>query len=192
MANDSSSNVCLAPNNEPSDSVLKHNEACSVATNPSFSEAQRQESGIFEGSSDFSDTCFSDNDIEWHSCDEDEGTVEENNANRLWEEFQQCTFWSPPCTIKPSCYTPIDNEVVEEGISLEKSSRCKTVTFKPDKELVTVHHIIAWDYAYRACRRGPWEQMAIDRSRFAERIKEVANVLEPCLNKLMNRISSSN
>ena len=38
--------------------------------------------------------------------------------------------------------------------------RNKKLTFK---ELVTVHCMIARDYAHRVCRRGPWEQMAQDR-----------------------------
>ena len=176
--------MCLAPADELNHSVLS--EGVGNVTNPAFSEVHRQESGIFESSSDFSDTCFSDNDIEWHSCDEDEGVTEDNNDN-LWKEFQQCTFWSPACTIKQSkCYTPPNDEIVEEEIPMANlsPSRHKRVTFKPDKELVTIHCMVTWDYAYRACRRGPWEQMAQDRARFARRIEEVALVLEPCLKKL--------
>ncbi len=61
----------------------------------------------------------------------------------------------------------------------------KRVTFKPDSELVVVHHLITWKYAYRACRKGPWEQYAADRERFHKRIQTVNAVLAPCLlNKL--------
>ena len=191
MANDTSSKVCLAPGDELlCDSTLS--DVVGNVTNPALSEVHRQESGIFESSSDFSDNCFSDNDIEWHSCDEDEGVTEDND--NLWEEFQQCTFWSPACSINQSkCYTPPNDRVVEEEIAMVKlsPSRHKKVTFKPDKELVTIHRMITWDYAYRACRRGPWEQMAQDRGRFARRIEEVALVLEPCLKKLINQIPLS-
>lgn len=190
MATSSSSKMRLLPGSELCDSPLSNSDA-----NPALSEVHRQESGIFEGSSDFSDNCFSDNDIEWHSCDEDEEcAVEDSNAS-LWEEFQQCTFWSPACTIKQSqCPPPANSDIVEEEIPMIKlsSSRHKKVTFKPDKELVTIHRIIAWDYAYRACRRGPWEQMAQDRARFARRIEEVADVVEPCLKKLLNQIPPAN
>lgn len=182
----SSSNKMRLSSNELCDSTMNYSEPISA-----FSEVHRQESGIFEGSSDFSDYCFSDNDIEWHSCDEGEGSAAEDSNARLWEEFQQCTFWSPVCTIKQAkCSLPITN-TVEEDIPMMKlsSSRKKRVTFKPDRELVTTHRIIAWDYAYRACRRGPWEQMAQDRARFARRIDEVALVLEPCLKKLVNKIT---
>ena len=72
------------------------------------------------------------------------------------------------------------------------SSKHKKVTFKPDKELVTVHRIIAWEYAYRACRRGPWEQMAQDRARFARRVEELSVIIEPCLKKLINRVPPIN
>lgn len=182
MANDTSSKM------SPGDELLCDSTLNDVGNvvNLALSEVHRQESGIFEGSSDFSDNCFSDNDIEWHSCDED-GVTEDND--NLWEEFQQCTYWSPVCTIKQSkCYTPPNDQVVEE-IPMVKLSppRHKKVTFKPDKELVTVHRMVTWDYAYRACRRGPWEQMAQDRARFARRIEEVALVVEPCLKKLLNQ-----
>ena len=176
----------LAPSDELCGNVLS--DEIGSLTNPAFSEVHRQESGIFEGSSDFSDNCFSDNDIEWHSCDDDEVASDENDS--LWEGFQQCTFWSPACSIKQSkCYTPPNDQIEEEIPMIQPSpSRCRKVTFKPDKELVTIHHMITWDYAYRACRRGPWEQMAQDRARFARRIEEVSLVLEPCLKKLGNQI----
>ena len=59
----------------------------------------------------------------------------------------------------------------------------KRVSFKVDSELTVVHHIIAWDYAYRAARKGPWEQYARDRQHFSRRIESVACILEPCLAK---------
>ena len=65
-------------------------------------------------------------------------------------------------------------------------SSSKHVTFKPDSELVVVHRLIAWDYAYRACRRGPWEEYARDRMHFKRRIESVACVLEPCLAKKLS------
>ena len=179
------SSECLACSNELCNSVL----AAGSAVDDSFSEVNRQESGIFEGSDEFSDYCFSDNDIECNS-EEDEVISDEENDN-LWEVFQQSTFWSPPCSIKP-CYTPPSCEIVEDEAPLVKlSSGHKRVTFKPDNELVTIHSMVTWDYAYRACRRGPWEQMAQDRLRFARRIEEVGLVLEPCLKRLMNQTPTS-
>ncbi|XP_011305806.1 uncharacterized protein [Fopius arisanus] len=45
----------------------------------------------------------------------------------------------------------------------------------------TIHTMIQWNYAYRAARRGPWEEMARDRERFRVRINCIGRVLEPIL-----------
>ena len=63
----------------------------------------------------------------------------------------------------------------------------KSVSFKPDSELVKVHLMVKWQYAYRACRGGPWEQMARDRDRFRARIEHTAKILNPCLRKHPSR-----
>ena len=44
----------------------------------SFSKVNRQERGIFEGSDELSDNCFSDNDIEWNSEEDDVISCGEN------------------------------------------------------------------------------------------------------------------
>lgn len=44
-----------------------------------------------------------------------------------------------------------------------------------------VHIMVQWDYAYRAARRGPWEEMARDRERFKGRINSIDRVLRPIL-----------
>ncbi|KAK0167525.1 hypothetical protein PV327_004912 [Microctonus hyperodae] len=49
-------------------------------------------------------------------------------------------------------------------------------TFKP-----TIHKMIKWDFAYRAARKGPWEQAARDRERFNNRINFVGKILDPIL-----------
>lgn len=45
----------------------------------------------------------------------------------------------------------------------------------------TVHTMVKWNYAYRAARQGPWEEMARDRDRFKQRINCIATVLNPIL-----------
>lgn len=68
-------------------------------------------------------------------------------------------------------------------LSHPHTSQKKSVSFKADHELEEVHYIIAWQYAYRSARKGPWEQFARDRDRFKNRIESVKIVLEPCLVK---------
>lgn len=57
----------------------------------------------------------------------------------------------------------------------------KHVQFKQEPELVAVHSMVAWDFAYRQARIGPWERAAVDRLRFQKRIQELEDVLAPVL-----------
>ena len=41
--------------------------------------------------------------------------------------------------------------------------------------------MVTWNYAYRAARRGPWEEIARDNERFKKRTKSIAIVLDPIL-----------
>ena len=66
----------------------------------------------------------------------------------------------------------------------------KRVSFVEDSRLAEIHHMVAWDYAYRSCRKGPWEQYARDRMHFRRRIDSVAGIIEPCLQKKLQCISS--
>lgn len=45
-----------------------------------------------------------------------------------------------------------------------------------------IHNMVAWSYAYKQARKGQWEQVALDRFRFHQRIKKVNVVLEKILN----------
>ncbi|XP_053117782.1 uncharacterized protein LOC128329905 [Hemicordylus capensis] len=73
-------------------------------------------------------------------------------------------------------YDPNTTEI--SSVSQEENEVVKKVRFSP---VVTVHQLLVWDYASRAARQGPWEEMARDRCRFRRRIAEVQAVLEPCL-----------
>ena len=57
----------------------------------------------------------------------------------------------------------------------------------PTKGLVKVHKLMHWTYAYKAARKGPWEQYARDRERFKKRIERVEVVLRPVL---LNKIKT--
>lgn len=55
------------------------------------------------------------------------------------------------------------------------------VRFVDNSELVTVHVIVAWNYAYRAARISPWEVVARDSNRFKSKIQS----LEPIISRVL-------
>ena len=76
------------------------------------------------------------------------------------------------------------------GGSSKDFTKVKHVRFKSDSELVVVHHIVAWSFAYRAARKGPWENYARDRDRFSRRIEYCASILEPCLSRKISQFTT--
>lgn len=63
-----------------------------------------------------------------------------------------------------------------------RSTSDKKVHFPPDEQLAEVHRMIMWSFAYRACRKGHWEQYSRDRARFQRRIDscrdEISRILD--------------
>ncbi|KYN00013.1 PREDICTED: uncharacterized protein LOC108776301 isoform X1 [Cyphomyrmex costatus] len=73
----------------------------------------------------------------------------------------------------------LDDSIVFADEDNEKlTTQTKKVSFDPTP---VVHVMVTWNYAYRAARRGPWEEIARDNERFKGRIKSIAIVLDPIL-----------
>uniref|UniRef100_A0A8C8SU21 Protein phosphatase 1 regulatory subunit 15A n=1 Tax=Pelusios castaneus TaxID=367368 RepID=A0A8C8SU21_9SAUR len=100
-------------------------------------------------------------------------------------------FWSPPKKPWPMKWgTPCRSRCCELGsqrardpnkaeiLDSECNRTAKKVRFCP---VVTVHPLVVWSFASRAARRGPWEELARDRSRFHRRIEQLGAILAPCL-----------
>ncbi|KAK5638558.1 hypothetical protein RI129_012853 [Pyrocoelia pectoralis] len=57
----------------------------------------------------------------------------------------------------------------------------KKVRFASEENLCEIHPMIQWSYAYQKARKGPWEQFALDRMRFRNRVVNVQPILGPIL-----------
>ena len=65
----------------------------------------------------------------------------------------------------------------------------KQVHFPPDSSIAVVHEMVAWNFAYRAARKGQWEEYARNRAHFLRRIDKLASILEPCIAKKLAKFS---
>ncbi|XP_011866303.1 PREDICTED: uncharacterized protein LOC105561165 isoform X2 [Vollenhovia emeryi] len=76
------------------------------------------------------------------------------------------------------CDEDKDESIVFVDQDYEELTARKKVNFNLTP---VVHAIITWDYAYRAARKGPWEEMARDRERFRNHINRIAPIIDPVL-----------
>lgn len=82
----------------------------------------------------------------------------------------------------------IENDIKSDLDSTDNIEKSKCVRFAVDSELVTVHHMFAWSYAYKQSRKSVWVEAASNRFHFKRRIDTVATVLEPVLQKKLSLI----
>ena len=118
----------------------------------------------------------------------------DNKLDSLVQEMLQpnlCYRYEELILQRKSCK---ETETKSNGDFLSRSSPGKTVSrdkkekkkkkkvcFKPDDELVTVHPMVVWSFAYKQARKGTWQVEALDRIRFQKRIKELDVILTPVL-----------
>ncbi|XP_078511260.1 uncharacterized protein LOC144770531 [Lissotriton helveticus] len=81
------------------------------------------------------------------------------------------------CLQTKASTSAIATKASEDNLGCD-SCPTKKVRFSP---VVKVHQMIAWSYAHRAARRGPWEEHARDRCRFQRRITETESAIGYCL-----------
>lgn len=203
--------------NESDDCIEFTDESCPLATEVSslkpnsnkYVTLVSSESGYFEcPSRDCELDEIESADDMWSDSDSDDGEIE--FCSEVWDSFEvQALSPMMPCKVKPKgeqeppknkdndnhlITSKCPNKVIKDQRQEETdyitttTSPKKRVSFKCDAELVEVHTIVAWEYAYRAARKGPWEQYARDRCHFKRRISSVSSVLEPCL---LSKLSAS-
>ncbi|KAH8413698.1 hypothetical protein KR222_004101 [Zaprionus bogoriensis] len=93
------------------------------------------------------------------------------------------------------CFEDDDGDAVDSafGGHIDYDSSISIANCKPDDQdqdpikrvrfnlKPKVHVMHTWDFAYRAARKGEWQEIARDRDRFQQRIRRVATILNGVL-----------
>lgn len=138
-----------------SDSSIDSNSSCEIIFNDSTelnNEERISESEIYDGD-DYDD---------YEDYDSDDDTDDNKDDN---EEVGSCSSESES-----------DGDTSPNEDSYSNKPKKVTFNLKP-----VIHTMFKWDYAYRAARKGPWEQIARDRFRFNGRISNYHLILDPIL-----------
>lgn len=67
-----------------------------------------------------------------------------------------------------------------QNLQTAESKARKRVHFQDNPE---IHCIVAWNFAYRAARIGPWKTMATTRDRFKKRVEELEQIFYEVFSK---------
>ncbi|XP_020297096.1 uncharacterized protein LOC109861729 [Pseudomyrmex gracilis] len=160
-------------------------DSSSISTIISMKQTQRQKKKI---SSDMLEKLDSSIDSEDSFCivftskpeedlDETDNTYQKKSLSQNKETLKNSIVFEDNICI---AYAPELNENEnDQNDEYDKSeTQKKKVRFDPTP---VVHIMVKWNYAYRAARKGPWEEMARDNERFKGRINSIGAVLNPIL-----------
>ncbi|XP_045608746.1 uncharacterized protein PPP1R15 [Procambarus clarkii] len=163
--------------------------------------------GCDDSESEDSDEDSEDSDSDWDNvC---VNSTESFDLDDTWETFGNClltpeagkpsklssssaeeniTIGSP---VKSSCDPANEEDHTFTGVTLEEINKRwnedieKDVLGSRERKVkfgeTNIHPIIAWDFAYKMARRGPWEMYARDRMRFQHRIASLEPIISPVL-----------
>lgn len=107
------------------------------------------------------------------------------SSNGNFSSFRDC---APEAITKETC-SMLKTRALD-ACTIKKKKSQKKVCFVKNEDLVVVHQMRHWDFAYREARKGTWELAAVDRCRFWRRIKDLESILSPCLKRKLESIKN--
>ena len=165
-----------------------------MSTTSLCDEDDDMESIIYESSDDEDDICFDVFNFEveiptylssWNTSAGIEVNIQEkvqnteNNIinNKLYYKGRKLSKYHK------CCINQLDNNNVSDK-AVEKR-----VHFAEGNNLVTVHPLLVWNFAYKQSRRSTWLKLANDHAHFQGRINRTAHILEPVLKQKISQIN---